>query len=474
MLMLIVLCGIGWLCHPIAAVTDTADSGAPLFRQHCGSCHQLPAPTDLPLGAWDTVVLPRMQNFMTAGGGGLPAGDWERLRQYILTRAPEHLITKDIRATDSPLFEARFPAMYSSPPSGTFLSILPGRGIILGDINKEGLFVFDTSLRNTQFTYTGKGVTSMATFGPSSYATVIGSFSPTDEPTGRLVRLAADSAVMLIDGLRRPTDLLALPTPGKSAPSFIVSEYGKWAGRLSWYVPDDDDRYGRTVLSHRPGPMAIVRESEQAFLVLYGQGDERIVRFTRSPDGWEERTLLRFPPSYGSSSLRLIDWNGDAWPDLVYTGGDHADYRAAPKPYHGIRIFTGSADGSYRQAEFIPLPGAYDAVVADFDEDGQRDIAAIAFFPDFRQRTPASAVIFHRRGREWVPALLPASGSGRWIRLAAGDVDGDGDLDLAASSLAMEPDVDGDQLRKWVAKGLPFVLWKNKLKGNTELAAERR
>ena len=445
-------------------------AGKDLFAAHCGQCHLLPQPADLPYAIWDTVVLPRMRGLVAGGSMGQPAGlsdeAWSALRAYVLTEAPKQLDVPPLSPPVAADFRPVFPDVFMSPPSTSYVAVLPGGGCIQADINKESVFVYDAALRMVQRVRVGRGVTDLETYRGETYATVIGSFSPTDDPVGQLIRLGRAGADTLVDGLRRPTDLLVRRGRG-NAPEFIVSEYGKWSGSLRLYRETESGDFQGMTISPRPGPMSIVEETDTTFLVLYGQGDERIVRYRRVDDSYREETLIRFPPSYGSSSLKMIDWNGDPFPDLLYTAGDLADYRSDPKPYHGIRIYLGEPDGGYREEDFIALPGAYGAEVADFDGDGNKDIAAVSFFPDFRCESPAAAVIFRRRQGRWRPEILPAAASGRWLRLAAGDVDGDGDTDLLAGSLAMATNPANGTLASWVASGLPFVCWKNLRRHNT-------
>ena len=463
------LLGAGWLTVAAdARGRSSEETGQALFAEHCGQCHLLPEPTDLPYAIWDTVVLPRMRGLVAGLSVGQPAGlsdrEWNNLRAYGLSEAPARLTAASSALPTASDFRAVFPEVFMSPPSTSFVSPLSGGGLLQADINKESIFVYDAALRPVQRLRTGRGVTDLKSFHGQAYATVIGSFSPTDEAVGQLIRLGPAGADTLVDGLRRPTGLLVWESTD-GAPEFIVTEYGRWSGSLRCYRATKSGLYLGTTISPRPGPMSIVSETDTTFLVLYGQGDERIVRYHRVDGSFREETLIRFPPSYGSSSLKLTDWNDDPFPDLIYTAGDLADYRSDPKPYHGVRIYLGAPDGGYRLAEFLAYPGAYAAEVADFNGDGTKEIAAVSFFPDFRNDVPASAVIFRRGEGRWVAEALPAAG--RWIRLAAGDVDNDGDVDLVAGSLAMETYPDGGQLNEWVGGGLPFVCWKNLNKHNS-------
>jgi hypothetical protein len=86
------------------------------------------------------------------------------------------------------------------------------------------------------------------------------------------------------------------------------------------------------------------------------------------------------------------------------------------------------------------MEGAYDTRTADFDGDGDLDIAAIAYFPDFLQR-PIEGFVYleNRGGLQFQPHTLAEADAGRWITMDAGDVDGDGDTDLALGSFTAGP-----------------------------------
>lgn len=463
------------------------------FTAVCASCHQLPDPADLTTGLWDTVVLPRMGHFLGRFTPGerrrllfndpgasatllanniypekplVTDADWATIRQYYLANSPATLpplAYPDVAVTDQ--FQARFPQVFLSPPSTNMLRIPPEGGIVMADINKESLFAFNPQLEPTGQIPTGAGLTDLA----GNAGTVIGSFSPTDRATGQLIALSPAGTQVLADSLQRPTSLLRLNLDDDPADEFIITEYGKWTGRLSRWDLQPDGSYAGSTLAERSGAIQVLQDTSATVptvYVLYGQGREEIVRYRFGKAGLETEVVLSFPPSYGSSSLQLIDWNHDAYPDLLYTNGDNADYVSAPKPYHGVRVFTGNAAGTFTEALFLALPGAYGAVAHDFDADGDTDLAAVAFFPDFSREEPAAAVYFRNDGASGFTARrLPAANKGRFLRLTAGDFDGDGDVDLAAGSLAMQAIPDQGRMAGWLQNGLPFVVWENRRLG---------
>src|SRR5256885_11339685 len=68
----------------------------------------------------------------------------------------------------------------------------------------------------------------------------------------------------------------------------------------------------------------------------------------------------------------MRDFNGDGKPDILYVNGDNFDYSRVLKPYHGIRILENDGHNNFAERDFFPVYGAAQAVVADFDKDGDR------------------------------------------------------------------------------------------------------
>ncbi|MBC6993512.1 VCBS repeat-containing protein [Neolewinella lacunae] len=467
---------------------------AELVEGNCGSCHLRPDPAELPRGIWDSVVFPRMGYFVgiypadvsrASLLGDAPAermrletanvfpptpkidpADWQRIKDYYLSSAPLRLPPTAFKAEETASgFRVRYPAVFLSPPSTSWVRILPEGGLAMADINKAQLLTFDRTLAAVGTVATGRGLTDLAENGPAAYGVTIGSFSPTEEGTGQLLHFTPRGQTVLADGLQRPTSLVLLENGLPGPPEIVVTEFGKWTGRVSRWTPGADGRYKATTLSPRSGALAVVADTAAqvpTVYVLFGQGKEEIIRYRFTAAGVEQERVLAFPAAYGSSSLQLVDWNGDAFPDILYTNGDNADYVAPVKPYHGIRIYTGDAAGHFSEAVFLPFPGAYGAAVADFNQDGRQDIAAISFFPDYTETSEAGAVLFEAQASgTFLARRLPGGDRGRFMVLDAGDFDGDGDADLVAGCLALEAVPDKNRMANWLRQGLPFVLWEN-------------
>lgn len=158
----------------------------------------------------------------------------------------------------------------------------------------------------------------------------------------------------------------------------------------------------------------------------------------------------------------MTDFDADGDTDILHTCGDNADYPPVLKPYHGIRILDNDGQNHFSERLFLPLPGAYGAVTADFDGDDDTDLAAVSFFPDYLRQPDAGFVFFESKAGVFVPHTFPFGRKGRWLVLDTADWDGDGDPDLCLGSLAFENREMPALLDDWVREGLPFMLLENR------------
>ena len=131
----------------------------------------------------------------------------------------------------------------------------------------------------------------------------------------------------------------------------------------------------------------LMSDAREGFYILINNGANE----------FESNTVFETGPSYGHTYFELQDFNGDGQMDIMTVNGDNVDsdpYNTL-KNYHGVRIYLNRGELRFEEAYFYPMYGAFGAKAADFDNDGDLDIAAISFFPDFAVERRESLSLIH-------------------------------------------------------------------------------
>ena len=302
---------------------------------------------------------------------------------------------------------------------------------------------------------------------------MIGSYFPSNEAEGELVRAVQNKPVRLMGSLKRPTDVLMGNFDGKGTADMVLCEYGNLTGGVSFIT--DIDKAKQQPLLNQPGILNAAStdfngDGHLDFAVVAGQAREGVYLFLGDGKGkFETRAILPRHPSWGHSHLEVADINGDEHPDLLITNGDNGDIEDAPiKPYHGVRIHLNDGNGNFPNEKFFPQPGAYRALARDFDDDGDLDIVSIAYYADFKSK-PEAALIFlwQHKPMEFWRLKMPSAIKGRWISMDAGDVDRDGDVDIVLGAMDSGPSPKTILIktrRSWAGKKTPVLILRNRLR----------
>lgn len=491
--------------------TETADEtvehqtpaldGKQLSIAYCATCHKYPEPDLLDKKSWEEYMLPRMgyllgiykskesrDSLIEAGEGGklveeaqifpktrlVPEKEWEKIRAYYLENAPLELpkVPKKEITIGLEGFKVHTPEFKISPPSSTMAKFSKDGKIYIGDAFSQSLVEFDHELNYLKKGKVKEGAVWLEEQKEDLWLTIMGSFSPTDAPEGFILTFpkgGAKTARVPIKNLRRPVHSSFGDLNNNGKQDLVVSEFGKWTGRLSLFKNMGEKGFNQQVLiDHSGATKSYLHDFNQDGLLdiiaLFGQGNESIyILYNKGNYEFERKRVLQFSPSNGSSFFDLVDFNGDGFLDIIYTAGDNADFKPVTKPYHGVYVFENDGKNNFEQSFFYQLNGAYGAVAKDFDLDGDIDIAAISFFPDYKNSPEESFVLLTNHGKEGFKASTFENNTrGRWIVMDAGDPDHDGDIDLILGSLAFEIIPKNEALMtKWIRGGIPFVYLEN-------------
>ncbi|HLT80452.1 MAG TPA: VCBS repeat-containing protein [Cyclobacteriaceae bacterium] len=428
-----------------------------IARMYCGQCHVFPEPELLDRKTWIESVLPLMAFHMGATNNSrvlltIDPGDidyvlsalpsrfiasdeeWQAIREYYFKHAPDSLtITHPVIDDTLSWFHASS-LKNTFEPHVTFLRYDTVRRELYAGTRYQDFFTFDSRLERIDSIKLSSPPSWMEWDDGQVLLTTMGIMDPNDRPAGRVVSVKGNKEITLIDSIKRPVYFEHEDLNGDGVSDLVVCGFGNYTGHLSVY---DGHNNAEHVLSATPGARKTIvrdvnRDGRPDILALFAQGDERIVSYTnRGNFSFDETILLRFSPVDGTSYFEIADFNGDGHFDILVTNGDNADYSPIIKPYHGVTIYENDGENVFTERWSFPMPGASMAMARDFDNDGDLDIAAISFFPDFQRTPDRSFLYFENNGAyDFKPHRLPAATLGRWLVMEAADYDNDGDIDL--------------------------------------------
>ena len=185
---------------------------------------------------------------------------------------------------------------------------------------------------------------------------------------------------------------------------------------------------------------------------------------------FEEHILFKSHPAWGFASFQLADINQDGHVDIIAANGDNpdADPYNTLKRYHGIRIYLNGGNLDFEEAYFYPMYGAYHIRIHDYDLDGDLDLAACSFYPDFEAEEPENFVYLEQTvDMQFAPKHHPATQGGRWMTMDAGDLDQDGDVDIVLGATYIPvglPKTQEAQLHEQLENGPTLLFLENQTK----------
>jgi FG-GAP-like repeat len=478
------------------------EKGRQLAAAHCQSCHSLPDPSLLDARSWAKGVLPVMgprlgifdfgtdhyptsRNDMNLDKNYYPAkpqiskDEWQYIIDYYTSLSPDSLPGQQRKyavQTGLPLFTIVQPAIPAHLPTTCMVQIdtlaRPGQ-LLMADMITKDIFRYNSKLELIDSFHNKVAAVGLERQGNAMIACNIGVMNPNNGKYGTALRLSTGAhgefttdSTVYFEGLARPVQVSEADFNSDGQPDYLVCEFGHLQGALSWMENKGNNKFERHVIRGLPGAIKawirdVNKDGRPDIWALFTQGEEGIFLFTNKGKGdFQQEELLRFPPVNGSSYFELADFNNDGHADILYTCGDNADYSAVLKPYHGVYIYLNDGSNHFTQSFFFAMHGCFKAMARDFDGDGDLDIASIAFFADYNHQPDQSFIYLENRNKlDFRPFSIPGTAAGRWLTMDAGDLNGDGKIDLVLGNFSVAPSaVKG--AAEW-KKAPPFIVLQN-------------
>ena len=445
----------------------------------CGDCHRTPDPAAFPRRAWEREVQRGFEFYRLSQRTDLKVPPVDDVVAWFAERAPE---------------EVAFPAFPVTAASSS-IRFQPQSGDPVGGHSAIAHVRWDPRRKDFTVCNMWSGVISRVNpsdltahplaglFNPAHAEPVdldldgledlvvadLGSYLPADHSRGAVVWLRATGHGFepkpLQTGLGRVADVRPGDFDGDGDTDLVVAEFGwRSTGRIlllrntgtiaspQFSMETVDTRHGAIHVL----PVDLNKDDRLDFIALISQEHESIVAFLNDGSGrFDPQPVFQAPdPGFGSTGIELVDFDRDGDLDVLYTAGDTFDSPFV-KPYHGIRWLENDGRFPFANHELAAMPGVHRALAADLDGDGDLDVAACAMLEETLQTpTPAEGYV----SLLWLEQVAPD----RFVQhrldgtpclsaaMDLGDFDGDGDIDLA---------VGGFSTRDAVA---PLTIWWNR------------
>lgn len=477
-------------CSPTSKEEKLVNAGRQLSNTYCQGCHQLPAPNQLPKSIWKE-ILPLMgakmgmvtsneeiihrqildqtdnrfgERTLVLPQGTLTLEEWLTIKNYYITQSPDSFnIEPTAIEGQSDIFKPKPVTVKGIQPAAS-LAKFGERHLYYGDAVVNRLYKLDFN-KEVVDTFQLDGAPSHLF--NEQFVLTMGNIHPNDQKGGKVYRIPQLDIVL--DKLQRPVHASYVDLNNDSREDIIVSNFGYLKGKLSVQLSENDG-YKEVILKGLPGALKteildLNNDGNLDILALMAQSKEGLFLFTGDGKGnFEEKQLIEFPPSYGSSYFELADFNNDGLQDILYVNGDNGDYSIpVHKPYQGIRIFLNQGNLSFEDYYHFHMNGPFKAMTEDYDLDGDLDIFAISYFPDY-DRTPDEGLLYleNKGGLQFEANSIGGAIKGKWLVADRADYDNDGDIDiLVGNNQIMSLSVPEDLRVEWKKDPLNLLILEN-------------
>lgn len=455
----------------------------------CSSCHKFPPPDTLPRSHWKAKV-EAMYALVGQTQDTRPAAapPIEEAVRYFTERAPERLPPAPSTAGAGPgnLRLRRVPLKLSGLPH--YPGVAHAQFVHLHDDKRLDLLVCEMRFGMVLALDPARDLGSvrlLARVPHPCHAEVVdldgdgrkdilvadlGTVVPSDSTNGAIVWLRPRptgefEVIPLANGLGRVAEVRAADFDGDGDQDLVAAVFGwRRVGEILYLertgTRDGVPSFEKYTVDQRVGAITVPvvdlnADRRPDFLALLAQHHESIIAFHNTGRGRFEPHLVFSAdhPNWGSSSLDLVDLDGDGDQDLLLTNGDTLDDLVL-KPYHGVEWLENTGKYPYPMRRLANLPGAHRTRAADLDGDGDLDLVTCAFLPFVKKDMPGAELA---ESLIWLEQTAPGQYTRHSLETAscthptmdAADFDQDGDIDIVVGNMTMAQG-DADTLDDWM------------------------
>ena len=461
------------------------------IAEACSQCHQLPTPDVLPKSEWRDKIntMFHLANLELLGKYGRPIWDLDppQVANFFIERAPEELKALPWRSAGvSPKLKFEHSrlsggSMIIERPGGANVQLhdlfkdIPGPELVVCDMLSGWVSWTDpkdpsmglqpiVQLKNpchselVDLDQDGK---------KDLLISELGDPLPSDAEFGSVALLRRTNdrqfeVIRLTPNIGRVADARPADFDGDGDLDVVVGEFGwRKLGSIRYLEnvssKPSDLKFEMRQIDPRHGTIHVPvvdlnGDGRPDFIALISQEFETVVAFVNQGSGefTAEDIYVGPHPHWGSSGIEPLDFDGDGDLDVLMTNGDTLDDMKL-RQYHGISWMENTGKFPFTRHEIDFYYGVHRAEAGDLDGDGDLDLAACSFLPDLPDERLKALTL---SGLVWYEQTSPGKFVGHPVvdgircdfpTLELGDLDGDGRLDIMVANLMGTPRPDGSE-----------------------------
>ncbi|MCA9035465.1 MAG: VCBS repeat-containing protein [Planctomycetaceae bacterium] len=303
---------------------------------------------------------------------------------------------------------------------------------------------------------------------PDIAVAVLGNIEPDDDVIGKVILLINDSGSfqphVILDDVRRVADVQPGDFDGDGDIDFAVAVFGYNRGQVLWLENRGELHFVRHELLTAPGVIHVPAadfdgDGDLDIAAVISQDEEEIWGFENSGTGQFTARRIWFTWNFdlGSAGLVKSDLDQDGDMDLLLPAGDNLeDFDPFPQPYHGCFWLENKGDWNFESRRIATLGGTYAADVGDLDGDGDNDVALVSMANVWDASDRASLVWLENDGQQNFTTWQIASAPTHLVTVSIGDISGDGINDIVAGGLHIRGPYDRiGRVTIWQNQGVP-------------------
>jgi hypothetical protein len=468
LLLFLVVLAEGWTAPDTpAGEPPSVEAVIEMVNQYCGSCHGVPPPNLMPKRSWPKVIQAMADlSAERTGKVFIPQHAVRDITAYYYGSSPEELpllpyaeIANGTMGFSATGISDRSPLPMVIDINTVDLGEHYGTGLLVCDaesnqvrlIQRAGdswretvLAELPVPIRTDVVDFDGDGDKDIV-------VAALGILPPSDELAGKVMLLRQDDdggfdEALLLEDIGRTTDARAMDVDNDDDLDLVVAVFGGGTvGGILWLERTESGEYVRHDVLAVSGalnatPVDLDADGRMDFVSLVAQEYESVVAFMNRGQGNFEQVLLgRAPhPMYGFTGMSLADLDGDRDIDILMSNGDALDTQPDPKPYHGVQWLENRGKLQFQFHDIGRFYGAAVAAAGDMDGDGDLDVVAgswLNFWDDPRRQ---SLVLFENDGNKGFTRRGILSRPTGIVALALEDVTGDDRIDVVAGVLRLD------------------------------------